>query len=378
MCKGKHGILSLKSQFMLGNVLQHYGINDRRCNILVIGNGLINNTWLVSYLEKRYILQKINNDVFKHPEDIDNNVSLLTNYFKINYPEYFFVSPVQSLNGDTMIRTEDGNYFRLSPFVTGSQTHLVTENPRQAYEAAKQFGKFTKLLSGIPMDNFKTVIPDFHNLSLRFKKFQRAIAISTFERRDNAKESISYLLNKDTIAQEYEYIIRSGILKKRIMHFDTKISNILFDQQDIGLCVIDLDTVMPGYFISDFGDMVRTYVSPVTEEEVDIHKVFVREDYFQAIVSGYLNQMGKELSTAEINYFVYAGKFMVYMQALRFLTDYLNNDIYYGAKYETHNLVRANNQIALLHSIIEKEGLLQKIVMNTIYNDVEIDKAFSN
>jgi len=126
--------------------------------------------------------------------------------------------------------------------------------------------------------------------------------------------------------------------------------------------VVDLDTVMPGYFISDFGDMMRTYLPPVSEEEKDISKIKIREEYFKAIAEGYLSEMGKELTIIEKKYLVYAGKFMVYMQALRFLTDYLNNDIYYGSKYEGQNFIRASNQVSLLKKIIEKEKVLQEMV----------------
>jgi hypothetical protein len=136
----------------------------------------------------------------------------------------------------------------------------------------------------------------------------------------------------------------------------------LFDKNGNGLCVIDLDTVMPGYFISDVGDMIRTYVSPVSEEEKDFSKIQIRQDYFQAIVDGYLSEMKDELSDEEKNYFVYAGKFMIYMQAIRFFADYFNNDIYYGSKYEGHNLVRGNNQLELLKQLLAKENQLQEIV----------------
>ena len=146
--------------------------------------------------------------------------------------------------------------------------------------------------------------------------------------------------------------------KLRVTHHDTKISNVLFNQEDKGLCVIDLDTVMPGYFISDVGDMIRTYLSPANEEEKDFSKIEIREEYFSAIWKGYMSEMNDELSTEEKNHFIYAGKFMIYMQAIRFLTDHLNNDIYYGAKYPGHNLVRAGNQAVLLQRLLEKEALL--------------------
>jgi hypothetical protein len=137
---------------------------------------------------------------------------------------------------------------------------------------------------------------------------------------------------------------------------------VLFDDNEHGLCVIDLDTVMPGYFISDFGDMMRTYLSPVSDEEKDFSKIEIRDDYFKAIVDGYLGEMEKDVTAIEKKHMVYSGRFIIYMQALRYLTDYLNNDIYYVSKYEGHNLIRATNQVTLLKKIIEKEKFLQEII----------------
>ena len=150
----------------------------------------------------------------------------------------------------------------------------------------------------------------------------------------------------------------------RVTHDDTKISNVLFNEDGKGICVIDLDTVMPGYFISDVGDMMRTYLSPVSEEEKDFDKIDVREDYFKAIAQGYLAEMADELSSAELKHFVYSGLFLTYMQALRFLTDYFNNDTYYGSSYEGHNYVRAKNQVILLQRLLQKKDQLDEIVTN--------------
>jgi Ser/Thr protein kinase RdoA (MazF antagonist) len=158
---------------------------------------------------------------------------------------------------------------------------------------------------------------------------------------------------------------RSGFLQ-RVTHHDTKISNVLFDKEQRGICVIDLDTLMPGYFISDVGDMMRTYLSVAGEEEKDFSLISVREDYFLAIVDGYSSEMRNDLTEEERKWFVFAGKFMIYMQAIRFLADHLNDDIYYGAKYEGHNFIRANNQLCLLDRLEEKEQqLLQKTRQST-------------
>ena len=170
------------------------------------------------------------------------------------------------------------------------------------------------------------------------------------------------LLSYSEIVTEYENIIVNSNFKKRVTHHDTKISNVLFDDAGRGLCVIDLDTVMPGYFISDVGDMMRTYLSPVSEEEKDFNKIEIREDFYKAIVNGYYSEMKDVLTKTEKHYFFYAGTFMIYMQAIRFLKDYLNDDIYYGSKYPGHNLVRAGNQAILLKRLIEKKDILSDII----------------
>jgi len=173
---------------------------------------------------------------------------------------------------------------------------------------------------------------------------------------------IKSLVAHADIVTEYDNIVANPEFRLRVTHHDTKISNVLFDKKGRGICIIDLDTVMPGYFISDVGDMMRTYLSPVSEEETDFEKIRVRDEFYTAIVQGYYNEMKDELTKTEKKYFFYAGEFIIYMQAIRFLTDYLNDDIYYGAKYPTHNLMRAKNQSILLEQLLKKKEQLQSIV----------------
>jgi len=247
-------------------------------------------------------------------------------------------------------------------FIEGSHSYTVIENPELAYEAAKQFGKFAKLLAGFDINHLKITLPDFHNLTLRYNQFVNAIQNASAERLTKAKKIIGSLQRYYDIVETFETIKTNPSFIKRVTHHDTKISNVLFDENNKGICVIDLDTVMPGYFISDVGDMMRTYLSPAGEEETNFSKIDVRESYFDAIVQGYLGEMYTELTPDGKQYFVYAGKFMIYMQALRFITDYLNYDIYYGAKYELHNFNRAINQHTLLDILVEKEMSLNKRV----------------
>ncbi len=347
-------------------ILALYNINYSNCNIEIFGEGLINNTWKILYEGNEYILQCINQKIFKNPNDIAFNISLLGDFLNIHHPDYLFTSPLLSVNEKQIEYDEPYGYFRLFSFIKNSHAVNVVANAEQAFEAAKQFGKFTKLLSRLNASQLKITLPDFHNLSLRYQQFENAIVDGNAERITVSKDSIQFLQQRKSIINKFDQIKMNSNFKIRVMHHDTKISNVLFDKNDKGLCVIDLDTVMPGYFISDVGDMMRTYLSPVSEEEKDFDRISIREDYFAAVVKGYLSEMKDELSEDEKNSFLFAGTYMIYMQAIRFLTDYLNNDIYYGAKYEDQNLVRANNQICLLQRLIDKEHLLNNILRKIV------------
>ena len=265
---------------------------------------------------------------------------------------------VKAVDGRELIYLEGDGYYRLTNYVKNSHTINTVEQPEQAYEAARQFGQFTKLLADFPVEDLQTTLPDFHNLTLRYQQFAEALETGDTTRLSESKEMIDFIKANKNIVDTYENILKNPAFKLRVTHHDTKISNVLFDDKDKGLCVIDLDTLMPGYFISDVGDMMRTYLSPVTEEENDFTKIVVRDEYFKAVWKGYMSEMGDELSAEEKSHCVYAGKFMIYMQAIRFLTDHLKNDIYYGAKYDGHNFVRAGNQVVLLQRLMEKEEKL--------------------
>ena len=346
---------------MIHSVLSGYSIESGDCIICPFGSGLINNTWNITCKGHQYILQRINHSIFKHPEFIDENINKISAFLQQHTPDYLFTTPLKNKEGKSLVITENGDYFRMFDFVANSLTYDVVNTPELAFEAAKQFGKFTKLLSGLQVTDLKITLPDFHNLTLRYNQFITAIEHADKTRLNESKECIAELLGQKSVADKYLEILANPDFRKRVMHHDTKISNVLFDHQGKGICVIDLDTVMPGYFISDVGDMVRTYVCPVNEEENDFDKITIRMDYFKAIIHGYLSEMQSTLTKSEISHFFYAGQFMIYMQALRFLTDHLNNDVYYGARYEGHNLFRAWNQTILLRKLNEKEQEIIKL-----------------
>lgn len=339
-------------------ILDAYGLNGNDVEVKPFGTGLINHTWTVSAGEKKFILQRINQQVFKTPSDIATNIRMIGNYLKENFPGYLFVTPEKTMQQQDLVFDEQEGYFRLFPFVKNSHTNDVVSTPLQAFEAAKQFGRFTKLLAGFSANELHITLPDFHNLPLRYQQFKTALIDGNQMRIKEATATILFLQQHLDIVTTSQSIAGNPAFKKRVTHHDTKISNVLFDDHDKGLCVIDLDTVMPGYFISDVGDMLRTYLSPVSEEESDFSKIEIRSDYFRAIAEGYLSEMNDELSGEEKEHFVYAGKFMIYMQALRFITDYINNDVYYGSKYQGQNFIRAKNQVVLLDELMKNEAAL--------------------
>jgi Ser/Thr protein kinase RdoA (MazF antagonist) len=333
-------------------VLKAFGFEPADCFAIPFGSGLINHTWKINHAEETFILQCINRQVFPNPQAIADNINLLSQYLKANHPDYLFVSHIKSNKGeDWVLDTTNGAYYRLFPFIKGSHTIDVVDHPDEAFEAAAQFGRFTKLLSGFDAGRLSLPLPDFHNLSLRYRQFEMALKTGNPVRIIQSKDLIEYLMAQRQIVLQYGQITTHPQFHRRVTHHDTKISNVLFDSTSKALCVIDLDTVMPGYFISDVGDMMRTYLSPVSEEAKDFSAIEIRPAFYQAIKEGYLGEMQGELTDEELSAFDNAGFFMIYMQAIRFLTDHLNDDRYYGAIYEGHNFIRAGNQTALLKAL---------------------------
>lgn len=349
---------------MLNNILTSFGLAANEYQIQQFGAGLINRTWKVTGLKNNdeFILQQINENVFKAPNDIAENINKVGNYLLKHYPDYLFIPYLPSTSNEYIVKYGDDEYYRLSPFVKNSITINTANRSGEAFEASRQFAKFTRLLENFDVNALHYTLPDFHNLTIRYTQFQYAVKAADKKRLIRAQSAIEKAFQYRNIADLYQRIVKDKLIPLRVVHHDTKINNILFDNDHKGLCVIDLDTVMPGYYISDIGDMMRTYLSPANEEEQDFNKIEIREDFFAAIVKGYFTEMSTILTETEKSLFIYSGKFMIYMQALRFLTDFLNNDIYYHTKYAGHNLVRAENQFILLDKYFAAEERFQQIV----------------
>lgn len=350
------------------SVIKAYRQLQNTVRVEKLGNGLINTTWKIQCGEEAYILQKINHHVFRDPYIIENNLKQIAAFIHSHDADYQLPLPLKTLCGEELVFDTAHGYFRLFPFWEGSVTHTVLKTVQQAFEAARLFGKFAKKLNGLDPKLLGASIPDFHNLSLRYHQFMNAVDQADRNRKERASLLIHFLQEHACIVEAYESYVHAGTMQLRVMHHDTKISNVLFDDEDHGLAVIDLDTVMPGYFISDLGDMIRTYTCAVNEEEAALDKITIRKDFFEAIIKGYLSEMKDVLSDAEKKLLVFAGEFMIYMQCLRFATDYLENDRYYGSSYSGHNLNRALNQMKLLQELIQQKPAFENSISLVLDN----------
>lgn len=345
-------------------VLEAYGFSKEDLDIAQIGTGLINRTYLLSPLieGKKYILQNINTVVFKKPQAIANNLNSIADYLSGLYPHYLFIKPIQTLSGEEMFFFQN-EYWRMLPYVPNTVSLDVLTEPQQAFEAAKQFGKLSRLLDRFDASGLEPTIEGFHDLELRFEQFQSALNGASNDLKAQAQNEIDDAQNHRYILDYFQSYVLRPDFPDRVMHHDTKISNVLLNTQTYeGVCVIDLDTIMPGKFISDLGDMMRTYLCAFTENETDLNKIKIRLPYFEATIEGYLSEMKHILTTTEKELILFSGKYIIYMQALRFLTDFLNGNIYYPTAYLTQNLDRTKNQFKLLSDLISRETELQDII----------------
>lgn len=334
-------------------VLHAYNFDDS-CTIRPHGSGHIHKTFKIAQQDKNFILQRINTYVFKNPERITHNILAASGHLKKIHPDYRFLSILKTKDGDDNYHDAEGYPWRLYPFIENTFTINEIQTRSEAFEAAKGFGRFSKNLSGCDPNTFMNTIDRFHDLGWRYEQFEMALKNATPERLQQANDSIALSKRFAFLVDQYQQLISSGDLKLRITHNDTKINNILFDNAtQKAVCVIDLDTLMPGYFIYDLGDMVRTFVSPSSEAESDFAKILFRKEIYDALVDGYLSEMSGELSTAEKAAIPFSGMMITYMIGLRFLTDFLNGDVYFATSYEGENLDRAKNQLKLLEILKE-------------------------
>ena len=343
---------------LLNKVVSHFDINGRVVDIKPLGNGLINDTYFVVTEGDApdYVLQRINHAIFTDVDTLMNNIRAVTSHIRaklttagetdIDRKVLTFVP----LRGEEKYYFHDGeNYWRMMVFIPGSHTFEAV-NPASSHNAGRAFGHFQAMLVDIDAD-LKESIPDFHNMEFRLRQLREAVAADPAGRVAEVRPILDELEKRADEMTKAERLHREGKLPKRICHCDTKVNNMMFDDEGNILCVIDLDTVMPSFIFSDYGDFLRTGANTLAEDDPDIDRVEFDMDIFRAFTEGYLSSAGRFLTPVEVQHLPYAAALFPYMQAVRFLTDYINGDTYYKIKYPSHNLVRTRNQFRLLLSV---------------------------
>lgn len=344
----------------LKKITDRFEIEEEVTEINPFGDGLINDTYLVSTKghDSDYVLQRINHNVFKDVEGMQHNIETVTRHICKKLIEKGEKNPERKVLDFIRVKETgstyyfDGeNYWRVSRCIDGSET-LYEVTPFTAREAGKAFGEFQWMLSDIE-EPVTESIPDFHNMEFRLRQLKEAVKKDAVGRVGKVEDLLEEIWKREEWMTEPEKRHREGKLPKRICHCDTKVNNMLFDKTGEVLCVIDLDTVMPSFVFSDFGDFLRTGACTTAEDEPDIDKIDFDMSIFKAFAEGYISEANKFLTEEEIGWLPDSVALFPYMQAVRFLTDYVNGDTYYKIKYPEHNLVRTGAQLQLL-KVIEK------------------------
>jgi hypothetical protein len=342
------------------------------------GSGHINDTYAVVFtcdgMQMRYVLQRINHVVFGDPPALMENISRVTRHLNrkmlergVNDIVRRTLTVIPTHGGKDYYRDHAGNYWRLYIFIEGARTYDIITSADQAYQAAHAFGNFQKDLIDLPEPALHETIPDFHNGITRLQTLLSILKQDPVNRVKDARNEITFLLNHASLLEIIPGLINSGLVPVRITHNDTKLNNVMIDDKTgEGICVIDLDTVMPGSVLYDFGDMVRTSTITAAEDERDLSKVAMSMPLFNAVARGYLTSAAFFLNAAECGHLVTAGKIITLIIGMRFLTDFLAGDLYFKTQREDHNLDRCRTQFQLLKSIMIQENEMNSVVAECI------------
>lgn len=339
-----------------------------------IPTGNINDTFFIETAEAdkpEYILQRINHRIFVHVPELQDNIVRVTSHIRSKLEQKNtvdidrkVVTLIQTLEGKWFSTDESGNYWRLMVFIRGSHSYDQLSSPLLAYKAGIAFGEFSAMLADIPGEPLFETIKDFHNMEWRLRQFRDAVKDNRADRLKTVTEEVKQIEDRAEEMCLVQRLGREGKLPKRITHCDTKINNILFDENDDILCVIDLDTVMTGYVSSDFGDAIRTGANSGEEDDLDLGKVSLDIKLYKGFAEGFVTGGATFLTPVEIDILPFSAKLFAYMQAVRFLADYINGDTYYKIKNPLHNLQRTRAQLKLLFSMEEQYEEMKKIVQD--------------
>jgi hypothetical protein len=336
-------------------------------------SGHINDTYAVTYnvngKKTRFIQQRVNHRIFPNVPHLMDNISRVTRHLTEKLTGTSSTGGMQSLtlipaaDGKPYFQDDQGDYWRAFLFLENAQSYDRVANAGQAYQAALAFGEFQKLLADLPGPRLHETIPRFHHTPSRLETFRKVLREDRAGRAASVPAEIAFFESRESIVDILLAEHARGTIPERVTHNDTKLNNVMIDDvSGRGICVIDLDTVMPGLALYDFGDLVRTSTSPALEDELDLSKVNMQMPMFEALVNGYLSSAGDFLTGTEKRLLPFSGKLISFEVGLRFLTDYLEGDVYFKTKRPHHNLDRARTQMALVKSIETQETAMNSIV----------------
>ena len=363
----------MSSHLPASSVALQFQIDGKLASIVPYGTGHINDTYCAVYHQAgrstRFILQRINTGIFRNPVALMENIQRVTSHLAAQLAG----QPDSARRVLTLIPTRDGlgwhmdadgHFWRVYRFIEEARTYDIVTSTNQAFHAARAFGRFQQLLADLPPPRLNDTIPDFHNTPKRFAAFEHAVAADATNRAHLARPEIDFAFARRSLSN----VLLDANLPERVTHNDTKFNNVMFDDATgEGICVVDLDTVMPGLALYDFGDMVRTATSSADEDEQDLSKVTMQFPMFEALLRGYLSAAGGFLTEAEKHHLSVAGKLITFEQGIRFLTDYLAGDTYYKVYRDGHNLDRCRTQFKLIESIEEQEDAMVRLVNELAY-----------
>jgi acetyltransferase-like isoleucine patch superfamily enzyme len=359
----------------LEDAVYAFGFGPQCSYVKPFGEGHINETYAV-YMPgpegtdvPRYVLQRVNIHVFKNPAQVMENIFSVTEYLREVIRkeggdlDRETLSYIKTKSGDTYFEDADGQPWRCLHYVPNSICHQTVEEPQQFYQSARSFGHFLKQLGDYPAEDLYETIPRFHDTVKRFRDFSEAVRKDVKNRAGQCREEIDFALAREADCGVLMKQLQEGVLPLRVTHNDTKLNNILFDADtDQGLCIIDLDTIMPGLAANDFGDSIRFGASTAEEDEPDLSKVHFDIHLYELYVKGYLEMARDVLTPAEIDSLPWGARLMTLECGMRFLADYLQGDVYFKTAYPDHNLVRARTQFRLVKEMEEQFDSMYEIL----------------
>jgi hypothetical protein len=359
----------------LNRVFSQFAISGDFVRAQFLKVGHINDTYLVDAVNQtekgQFIFQRINHFVFHDPERLMSNFEKITRHIRSKLeniqgrdPDRETLNLLYSRSGRCFYRSSEGDYWRAYRFVANAHIINVATRPEEAYEAGRAFGCFQKLLSDLDAASLHETIPFFHHTPRRFARFKEVLAADVCGRAAEARDAVAFALEREPMTAVITAALADRRIPLRITHNDTKINNVLFDDVTRkAICVIDLDTTMPGSSLYDFGDMIRTTTSFAAEDERDLAKVRLEKEMFRALADGYLAEAGDFLTPEEIDLLVFSGRLITYTIGLRFLTDFLEGDVYFRIHRPGQNLDRARAQFGLVRSMEEQAEAMERCIL---------------